>query len=89
MRRIVSAEETRAVAAQTISEIAGIVGQTLGPGGNPIALQQPGQNPDGSPKNPRSINGRGSSQRRRMDNCPCYTSQMAQSWHNRMRYCDT
>lgn len=52
MRKIVSAEQTRQVAAQTISEIAGIVGQTLGPGGNPIALQQPGQNPDGTPRNP-------------------------------------
>lgn len=52
MRKIVSAEETRQVAAKTISEIADIVGQTLGPGGNPIALQQSGQNPDGTPKNP-------------------------------------
>lgn len=52
MRKIVSAEQTRQVAAQTIAEIATVVGQTLGPGGNPIALQQPGQNPDGSPKNP-------------------------------------
>lgn len=52
MRKIVSAEQTRQVASQTISEIAGIVGQTLGPGGNPIVLQQPGQNPDGSPKTP-------------------------------------
>lgn len=52
MRKIVSARETRQVAAQTIAEIAGIVGQTLGPGGNPIALQQPGQNPDGSPRSP-------------------------------------
>lgn len=52
MRRIVSAEETRQVAGRTISEIAGIVGQTLGPGGNPICLQQAGQNPDGTPRNP-------------------------------------
>lgn len=52
MRKIVSAEETRQVAAKTIAEIADIVGQTLGPGGNPIALQQSGQNPDGTPKNP-------------------------------------
>lgn len=52
MRKIISAEQTRQVAAQTIAEIAAVVGQTLGPGGNPIALQQSGQNPDGSPKSP-------------------------------------
>lgn len=52
MKRIVSAEDTRQVAARTIKEIADVVGQTLGPGGNPIALQQQGSNPDGSPKTP-------------------------------------
>lgn len=52
MRKIVSAEQARQVAAQTITEIAGVVGQTLGPGGNPIGLQQSGQNPDGTPRSP-------------------------------------
>lgn len=52
MRKIVSARNSRLVAANTIREIAHIVGQTLGPGGNPIILQQAGQNPDGTPKSP-------------------------------------
>lgn len=52
MKKLVSAEHTRQIAAQTIAEIADMVGQTLGPGGNPIVLQQSGQNPDGSPRNP-------------------------------------
>ena len=57
-------------------------------------LRRPGS-PCASQRSPsptiacRSINGRASSPRLRMDNCPCYTSQMAQNWRNRMRYCDT
>ncbi len=52
MRKILNSEQTKDVALETISEIASIVKQTLGPGGNPIILQQDGQNPDGTPKDP-------------------------------------
>jgi chaperonin GroEL len=52
MRKIVSALETRQVAQETISEIAGIVGQTLGPGGNPVVLEQQGTDPYGNLKTP-------------------------------------
>lgn len=52
MKKIVLAQHAREVAKETISEIASIVGATLGPGGNVILLQQSGQNPDGTPKNP-------------------------------------
>ena len=52
MRRILDADTTRKVAAQSISEIASVVGSTLGPAGQVVMLQQFGQNPDGSPKTP-------------------------------------
>jgi chaperonin GroEL len=52
MKRILSSEQSKDLALETISEIASIVKQTLGPGGNPIILQQFGQNPDGTPRYP-------------------------------------
>lgn len=52
MRRILSADQSKDLALETITEIAAVVKATLGPGGNPIILQMPGQNPDGSPRTP-------------------------------------
>lgn len=52
MKRILSSEESKAVAYQTISEMASVVKKTLGPGGNPIIIQRSGQNPDGTPIGP-------------------------------------
>jgi len=52
MKKIVKAEESRVIALEAIREVAGIVKQTLGPGGNPIVIQQFGQNPDGTPRYP-------------------------------------
>jgi chaperonin GroEL len=52
MRKIVGAQDARQIAQETVSEIAQIVGQTLGPGGNPIILEQHGTDPYGNPKSP-------------------------------------
>lgn len=52
MKKIINAQDSKEIAKETIQEIAGIVKQTLGPGGNPIILQRMGNNPDGSPLKP-------------------------------------
>lgn len=52
MNKILSSHESQKIALQTIHEMAEVVKATLGPGGNPIILQQHGQNPDGSPRDP-------------------------------------
>lgn len=51
-KMIVPSAAMKKLALETITELAGIVKQTLGPGGNPIIIQRDGQNPDGSPKSP-------------------------------------
>ena len=52
MKQIVNSENLKTIARETISELAGIVKKTLGPGGNPIILKRDGQDPDGTPKKP-------------------------------------
>lgn len=52
MRKILNSSELREVAKYSIDKIATVVGQTMGPGGNPIILQQFGQNPDGTAQEP-------------------------------------
>lgn len=52
MKRILNSEAARELSIRTIEEVAGIVKQTLGPGGNPITLQRMGNNPDGTPLKP-------------------------------------
>lgn len=52
MRKILSSKQLQTVARQALTEIADVVGQTMGPGGNPIILQQFGQNPDGTSQDP-------------------------------------
>lgn len=52
MKKIVPVSSSKEIALKTISEVAEIVKQTLGPGGNPIVIQQFGQNPDGTPRYP-------------------------------------
>ena len=47
-KRILNSNSTKQAALETITEMAGPVKQTLGPGGNPIILQRQGQNPDGT-----------------------------------------
>lgn len=51
-KMIVPSLAMKKLALETIIELAGIVKQTLGPGGNPIIIQRDGSNPDGSPKSP-------------------------------------
>lgn len=48
MHKILSSEQLREIALETITEMAAVVKATLGPGGNPIVLQRQGQNPDGT-----------------------------------------
>lgn len=52
MKKVLKPEESKNIALEAITELAGAVKQTLGPGGNPIIIQRDGQNPDGSPKYP-------------------------------------
>lgn len=52
MKRLISSEESKEIAKETISEIAGQVKETLGPGGKPIILQRMGKSPDGSSLKP-------------------------------------
>lgn len=52
MRKIVSPAETRQIAQETITEIATIVGSTLGPGGQVVILEQQGSDSYGNPKIP-------------------------------------
>lgn len=52
MKKILNATQTRELALETILELASIVKTTLGPAGNPIILEQLGQNPDGTSKTP-------------------------------------
>jgi chaperonin GroEL len=47
-KQILDSESTKQAALETITQMAGPVKKTLGPGGNPIILQRQGQNPDGS-----------------------------------------
>lgn len=47
-KRILDSDSTKQAALETITEMAGPVKKTLGPGGNPIILQRQGQNPDGT-----------------------------------------
>lgn len=49
---ILNSDATKQAALETITEMAGPVKKTLGPGGNPIILQRQGQNPDGTPIGP-------------------------------------
>lgn len=51
-KKILNSEETKQTSIRAIKTIAGPVKKTLGPGGNPIIIQQAGQNPDGSAKKP-------------------------------------
>lgn len=52
MKKLLNSEESKVLAYQAITDLAALVKATLGPGGNPIILEQQGQNPDGSPKTP-------------------------------------
>jgi chaperonin GroEL len=52
MKKIIPADTAKEIARDTITEVAAVVKKTLGPGGNPIILEQLGQNPDGTPKSP-------------------------------------
>jgi len=52
MKKLYNSDQTKLIALETITEMAALVKQTLGPGGNPIILQQQGSNPDGSPRWP-------------------------------------
>ncbi len=52
VKKILSPELSRRIALETIAEIAGVVKQTLGPGGNPIIIQRIGNNLDGTPLKP-------------------------------------
>jgi chaperonin GroEL len=52
MKRVLNPEESKKTALEAITELAGAVKQTLGPGGNPIIIQREGQNTDGTPKYP-------------------------------------
>lgn len=51
-KQIVTSDNLKVTARETITELAAIVKKTLGPGGNPIILKRDGQNPDGTPKTP-------------------------------------
>lgn len=51
-KKILNSMESKKAAATAIAGIADIVSQTLGPGGNPVVIQQDGVNPDGTPKSP-------------------------------------
>ncbi len=52
MKRILSAEESRDLALETIKEISAPIKATLGPGGNPQIIQRIGNKPDGTPLGP-------------------------------------
>lgn len=52
MKVILSAEESRDLALETIKEISAPIKATLGPGGNPQIIQRMGNNPDGTPLGP-------------------------------------
>lgn len=52
MKKILNADESKEKALETITEIARVVKATLGPGGNPIIIQQLGSAMDGTPLKP-------------------------------------
>lgn len=51
-KKILGKEELKKCSLKAISEIASVVKQTLGPGGNPIIIQRSGSRPDGTPLGP-------------------------------------
>ena len=53
MKKIISQKELRNTMKKAVSEVAGIVKKTLGPGGRPILIERSGQGQDGMPLGPR------------------------------------
>lgn len=51
-KEIISSNNLKKIALDTITAIAAVVKATLGPGGNPIIIDRSGTNPDGSPRTP-------------------------------------